>query len=654
MNRIQRRLAGAFAVILLCAGFVLSPLSVYGEEVSDTVEVIFTHDIHSFNTSYKTEEEGEIVAVGGFARLKTLIDQIKKDNEEPLIVDGGDISMGTLHQVLFETEAIELRMLGRLGVDATTFGNHDFDYGMKAFSNMVQSAIASGERLPDYLICNVDWESQNENSRQLFETLSNANLKKYAVYVKNGVKIGVTGVFGKDALKCAPDCELTILDQTESVAEAVKEMKEKDRVDMVVVISHSGTSERKKASEDELLAKAVPDIDLIISAHSHSTLTKPIVVGDTYIVSGGCYLKKAGYCKLKKNENQRWNMKLYELVDLNERIPEDEEISGLLEGYDEKIEELFLKNYGYKANQVIAHDSIVFAPQRDLEDKHEELPFGSLVADAYRYAVNQTPVGQAHPVDVTVAPSGTIRDVFYPGDITVKDVFQTFSLGIGADKSTGYPLIGVYLTGEELKTVTEIDASISDFMHTARLYLSGLGFSYNPRRILLNKVTDYWLFPNLRSEERQTIQKDQLYHVATDLYSCKMLSEVTKLSKGQISIVPKDENGNAIERFEDHIIYEADGKELKGWIAIAQYLESFEPDDKGIREIPSYYETTHNRQIRDESLSLLKLTKNPNKFTVIILAVVLAALALITLVILLLVRLVRWIIITTRLTGGLL
>lgn len=648
MSQIQMKLAGALAVILLCAGFVLLPLSVHGEEENDTVEVIFTHDIHSFNTSYKTEVEGEIVTVGGFARLKTLIDQIKKDNEEPLIVDGGDISMGTLHQVLFEKEAIELRMLGRLGVDATTFGNHDFDYGMDAFSNMIQSAIASGERLPDFLICNVDWESQNESSRRLFENLSKANLKKYEVYEKNGVKIGVTGVFGKDALKCAPDCELTILDQAECVAETVKEMKEKDQVEMVVVISHSGTSERKNASEDELLAKAVPDIDLIISAHSHSTLTKPIVSGDTYIVSGGCYLKRAGYCKLKKNENQRWDMKLYELVDLNDRIPEDEEISNLLEGYDEEIDELFLKNYGYKADQVIAHDSIVFAPQRDLEDKHEEQPFGSLVADAYRYAVNQTPLGQAHPVDVTVAPSGTLRDIFYPGDITVKEVFQTFSLGIGADKSTGYPLIDVYLTGEELKTVAEIDASVSDFMKTARLYLSGLGFSYNPRRILLNKVTDCWLLPNLRDEEKQTIEKNQLYHLVTDLYSCKMLSEVTKLSKGQISIVPKDENGNAIERVEDRIIYEADGKELKGWIAIAQYLESFEPNDMGICEIPSYYETTQNRQIRDESLSLIELTKNPNKFTVIILVIILIVLALITLVIFLLVRLMRWIIKKSR------
>ena len=75
------------------------------------------------------------------------------------------------------------------------------------------------------------------------------------------------------------------------------------------------------------------------------------------------------------------------------------------------------------------------------------------------------------PVDVAVVPSGTVRDTYAKGDITVEQVFNSFSLGIGADGVPGYPLISVYLTGKELKTAAEIDASVSDFMTTARLYL---------------------------------------------------------------------------------------------------------------------------------------------------------------------------------------
>ena len=87
---------------------------------------------------------------------------------------------------------------------------------------------------------------------------------------------------------------------------------------------------------------------------------------------------------------------------------------------------------------------------------------------------------------MAVVPSGTVRDTYVPGDVTVTDVFNSFSLGIGADGVPGYPLIKVYLTGKELKTVAEIDASISDYMTTARLYCSGLNMTYNPNRLILN------------------------------------------------------------------------------------------------------------------------------------------------------------------------
>ena len=92
--------------------------------------------------------------------------------------------------------------------------------------------------------------------------------------------------------------------------------------------------------------------------------------------------------------------------------------------------------------------------------------------DSFAYAVDS--------VDVAVVPSGTIRDTYTKGDITVENVYNSFSLGIGKDGMAGYPLISTYLTGKELKLAAEVDASVSDFMTTARLYSSGLNFTYNP------------------------------------------------------------------------------------------------------------------------------------------------------------------------------
>ena len=75
------------------------------------------------------------------------------------------------------------------------------------------------------------------------------------------------------------------------------------------------------------------------------------------------------------------------------------------------------------------------------------------------------------------------------------------------------PLIKVYLTGKELKTVAEIDASISDYMTTARLYCSGLNMTYNPNRLILNRVTDVYLTKN---DKREEIEDDKLYCVVAD------------------------------------------------------------------------------------------------------------------------------------------
>ena len=122
------------------------------------VDVLFTHDTHSHLDSFSTIVDGQQKEVGGFAKIKTLMDEKKKDNPDTLVLDGGDFSMGTLIQTVYDTEAAELRMLGYLGYDVTTFGNHEYDYQSKGLANMLKAAINSGETVPEIVVCNVDCE----------------------------------------------------------------------------------------------------------------------------------------------------------------------------------------------------------------------------------------------------------------------------------------------------------------------------------------------------------------------------------------------------------------------------------------------------------------------------------------------------------------
>lgn len=634
----------ALAGVLLLATVPCAwPVCAQDAAPGTTVDIVFTHDTHSHLNTFTTMVDGLETELGGFARMNTLIEAQRAQNPDTLVIDGGDFSMGTLIQTVFETQAAELRMLGYLGCDVTTLGNHEFDYRSKGLANMLTSAQASGDAVPAMVVCNVDWDTMEaegltEGQQRLKDAFAAYGVSDYTVLEKGDVDIAVVGVFGKDALACAPTCELKFEDPIEAVKQTVADIKANEDVDMIVCVSHSGTWEDESKSEDELLAKAVPDLDLILSGHTHTEIEKPIQHGSTYVVSCGEYGKNLGELTLTQQADGRWAMSAYELIPITSDIAVHAATQQTIDSFMDTVDTDYLARFGYTKDQVLAENDIVFSTQKDLENIHEEHNLGDIIADAYVYAVENAADYDGVPVDLAVVPSGTVRDTYARGDITVEQVFNSFSLGIGADGVPGYPLISVYLTGREIRTAAEIDASVSDFMTTARLYCSGLNFTYNPHRLLLNKVTDVCLEDD---GQRVALEDDKLYRIVADLYSGQMLSAVTDMSYGILAIVPKYADGTPITDFEDVIITE-NGRELKAWDSIARYMASFaDTDGDGIANVPAYYSTTHGRKLVDTSRSPLALLKNPNKFTAVYAGLLAAAVLLIVLVVLLIRKLVK-------------
>ena len=634
------------SVVLTIAMLMLLAQAVTVKAADDTkqIDVLFTHDTHSHLDSFSTIVNGEQKEVGGFAKIKTLINEKKKEDPDTLILDGGDFSMGTLIQTVYDTEAAELRMLGYLGYDVTTFGNHEFDYRSQGLANMLKAAKSSGETLPEIVVCNVDWDSMekaglNDGQKQIQSAFETYGVKDYVMVQKGDIKIAVVGVFGKDALECAPTCELSFKDPVEAVKKTVEEIKKNEEADMIACVSHGGTWEDESKSEDELLAKAVPDLDLIISGHTHSELQEAIQHGNTYIVSCGEYGRNLGSLSMTQNSDGRWDLSSYELIPVSEDVKADKATQERIDALMDTVDTNYLADFGYTRKEVLAQNDVEFNSLEEMGTEHKELNLGDIMADAYVYAVENSEYYDGDPVDVAVVPSGTVRDTYTKGDITVEDVYNSFSLGIGKDGVAGYPLINAYLTGKELKLVAEVDASISDFMTTARLYCSGLNFTYNPHRMILNKVADCYL--TRADGERTEIEDDKLYHVVTDLYTGQMLGSVMKMSYGLLSLEPKDKDGNPIENLEDHAVMEGD-KELKAWDAIARYMQSFDDaDGDGIANVSEYYATTHDRKVVDDSKNILDLVKKPNKFTAIIVCIGLIIIIIIVLIINLIRRIVR-------------
>lgn len=643
MNFRKRMMSAALAVIMMCSLCVSSVVAeeAKASEANEGVQILFTHDLHSRLDEFKSGDK----MIGGVARLKTAIDTKRMESEATFVLDCGDFSMGTLFQTIFKTQAAELTMMGRLGYDVTTFGNHEFDYRPAGVVSMFENAMRNAEEdkslvLPQFVISNIDWRLNNdEEDQDIQKVLEAYGSTPYTIIERNGINVGIFGVLGQDAEDCAPESGIDF----DSIVDASKVMVEElkaEGAELIVCLSHSGTWEKEEDSEDEQLAKAVPEIDVIISGHTHTELSEPIIHGDTIIASAGDYGRYLGEIDLIPNENGRWTLANYKLNPMDESVEKDALIAAEVELYKKAIDTEYLSMFGYKANQVIAENDVAFTQMSEFGKKLEEDTLGNLISDSYVYAVKEAEGENYEPIALAVTANGVVRDTFQTGNITVSDAFNVSALGIGADGVVGYPLVSVYLTGAELKVAAEIDASVSSLMSAAQLYPSGMKWVYNPNRLILNRVTEVGLTGDtlentdvFYQDKMEEIDDDKLYRVIAGLYSAQMLGAVEDKSYGILSVTPKDKDGNVITDFEEHIIHDQEGREVKEWYALASYIDSFEENEKGISVIPARYSEPEGRKVEEDSLNPFKLLKNPNKIALVVYAIVIILVLLIVLVV---------------------
>ncbi len=637
----MKRRFGILAVLLFVSLLFITSISAYANPVPKTpLSIVFTHDMHSNLESRSVLLGGKQAQAGGFARLAAAISQTKATDPDTLVLDAGDFSMGTLFQTIYSDSAPELRLMGLLGFDAATLGNHEFDYRIQGLTDMLKAAKASGDRLPQLLCANIDWAGTLKDSalstkaQALKDAMDSIGAKPYAIVEKGGYRIALFGVIGEEAIDDAPMSGLKFQNYIDAAKSVVSQIKAKENPDIIICLSHSGTSDKPEDSEDVLLAKAVPDIDVIISGHSHTVLQSPMVIGSTTIVSSGANTDYLGHLLVSKNANGRYAVQSYSLIPLNGSVPEDAGVLAKVSSFKDRIDSAYLSRFGYKMGEVVASSPHDFTDAAKIGKVQGEEMLGNLIADSYVYAVSQV---DNQKVDVAVVPAGVIRGSFTKGAIKTQDIFNVSSLGIGADGIPGYPLVSVYLTGSELWALCEVDASISDIMQDARLYMSGISYTFNQHRLFLNRVTEVYL---VSSDGTKTpVNDDKLYRVVGGLYSTQMLGSVKSKSFGLLSIVPKDKNGNPISDFEKQILYKGN-LEYKEWVALADYLHSFGKTN-GVPTIPARYAVAEGRKVINSSTSIASLLEKPNKIFFMLVGIVLVLIVIVVLIISLIVRLIR-------------
>ena len=264
MNRKEflKTVGGGTLALSLAPNLVFaSQKSILDKNAAYKLTVLHTNDQHSriepFDSSYSRNPNQ-----GGFARRATLIQQIRSQEKNVLLLDAGDIFQGTPYFNFYGGE-LECKLMSMMGYDAATMGNHDFDNGLDGFLKALPNA-----KFP-FITSNYDFSN----------TILDGKTEKYKIFKKDGIKVGLFGVgIELDGLVGKKQYQETKYLNPVEIAQHYADFLRKEKgCDLVICLSHIGYDYRDDADKisDKKLAAQTDNIDLILGGHTHTFLPEP-------------------------------------------------------------------------------------------------------------------------------------------------------------------------------------------------------------------------------------------------------------------------------------------------------------------------------------------------------------------------------------------
>ena len=240
-------------------------LSSFTTEPAKKITILHTNDVHSHIDPFPADDPRN-PNMGGVARRATLIESIRQENENVLLLDAGDIFQGTPYFNYYGGE-LEFKLMSMLKYDAVTIGNHDFDNGINGLYAQMPHASFS------FLSANYDFTN----------TLLDSHVQPYKTYLVDGIKIGVFGLGIELAGLVTKKLyqETVYLDPIEIAQDISRTLKDGEKCDLIICLSHLGYQYQNPQKPDDLkLAAGTENIDLIIGGHTHTFLDRPAIVNN--------------------------------------------------------------------------------------------------------------------------------------------------------------------------------------------------------------------------------------------------------------------------------------------------------------------------------------------------------------------------------------
>lgn len=578
--------------------FFAFTLHLSGQEEKKIV-ILHTNDLHSRLNGFSPEAEytpwspGDDETRGGFARIAAILRTEKRNNPGiTLTVDAGDFLMGTLFHAMELKTGFQLRLMKQMGYDIVCLGNHEFDFGPAKTAGIINSSLAKGE-IPSLLLSNAVLSAEESGDDELEKLYDSKVVLRKFILEKDGLKIGFFSLLGKNAVEVAPLAKpVSFAKQVPFARKMVRELK-KDGCDIVICLSHSGVSRDKKgnwAGEDIRLAKKVRGIDVIVSGHSHSKISEPVIIKGVPVVQTGEYGQNVGRLELVW-KNGSVSVRDYRLIPVDDSIAGESDIIAAVEEQQSLVTQEILAPLGLSYSDPVAETDFLLECNEQGDFRSSNL--GPMIADAIHSYVNRH---SSDGCDIGMVAVGVIRDWMVPGVMTAPDVFRIMSLGSGDDDLPGYPLARLYVTGKELKNILEILMIAHKSSSSNHCFYSGLRVSYDPGRMLFRKINSIEIL-GVNGETRDvSFSKDDttLYSISANSYMLEFIGIIKKMSFGLIKVLPKDASGNPVTDMKRAVIdmdEEQPGvQEGKEWLALLEYIRSMKDiDNNQIPDIDRKY-----------------------------------------------------------------
>ena len=448
---LTRLLTGA-ASLALTAGIASADYS---------LTILHTNDFHArfepiskYDSGCGEEDNAEGKCFGGSARLVTAVAEARARTNNSILVDGGDQFQGTLFYTYYKGK-LAAEMMNKLGYDAMTVGNHEFDDGPEVLRGFMDA---------------VDFPVLMSNADVSGEELLAGKLAKSTVIERGGEKLGLIGLTPQDTDELAsPGPNIVFTDPVNAVQGEVDKLTEMG-VNKIIVLSHSGYK------VDQAVAAGTSGVDVIVGGHSNTLLSNtneraegayPTMVGETAIVQAYAYGKFLGELNVTFNDAGEITEAKGEPIIVDGGVAEDAATKARIMEAAAPLEEI--------RNKVVANAGAAIEGDRAV-CRVQECAMGNLVADAMLARVKD------QGIEVAIANSGGLRASIDAGDVTMGEVLTVLPF-----QNT---LSTFKVSGETLMAALENGVSQMEEVKGRFPQVSGMSFTVDASEEVGSRVSD--------------------------------------------------------------------------------------------------------------------------------------------------------------------